>query len=85
MGKLYPVKTVGELKKLLEQFSDDTIIVVRSNHMEMKGFLKDAFIEVAKMTKINASTFDAFDYTPYSYEAYIHDNENGKECIILKS
>ena len=85
MGKLYPIETVGDLKKLLEQFSDDTVIVIRSNHMEMKGFLKNAFIEVDKMTKVKTSTFDAFDYTPYSYESYIHDDENGKECIILRS
>ena len=79
------MRTVKELKNFLNNLPDDTPIIHYSNDMEKRGYLPDAHIDVKNMKVVKRDTYDAFDYTPYSYEAYeiTDDKEQGQLCLVI--
>lgn len=76
------INTVGELKKLLEDLDDNTIIVCYESSMERCGYRKGVFVRKEKRSVREYSTQDAFDGTSYTYEIYVSDS-NGEEVLSL--
>lgn len=76
------VKNVGELKRYLDTLPDDLPIVRYHSDMEKSGYFEGAHIMVMDMTKETHHTYDAFDYTPYTYESYSCD-QNGTQTMVL--
>ena len=76
------VKNVGELKRYLDTLPDDLPIVRYHSDMEKSGYFEGAHITVMGMTKETHHTYDAFDYTPYTYESYSCD-QNGTQTMVL--
>ena len=76
------VKNVGELKQYLDTLPDDLPIVRYHSDMEKSGYFEGANIMVMGMTKETHHTYDAFDYTLYTYESYSCD-QNGTQTLVL--
>ena len=64
------MKTVKELKEFLNDLPDNMPIVHYENGMEKRGYLSGVYISTKNMQIVKKDTYDAFDYTPYSYKAY---------------
>lgn len=72
---------VKELKELLANVDDDLEIVGYQNGMEQTGFLPVSPYSMKVLTgeMVEKRTYDAFDYTDYTYEVF---KEN--KCGTLK-
>lgn len=77
------MKTVGELKRLLETLDEDMLIVTNSSSLSKQGALIEGIRGVIDTYKKTRKTFiDAYDYTKYSAEVYEPD-KNGVKCLYL--
>ena len=75
--------TVGELKKKLEGYPDDTLLVTTSNNFELKG----ATVPLSSVWEIKyviekKRFMDAFDYEWYTTDV-ISRSEDGKVGLQL--
>lgn len=63
---------VKELKELLANVDDDLEIVGYQNGMEQTGLLPVSPYSMKVLTgeMVKKSTYDAFDYTDYTYEVF---------------
>lgn len=78
--------TVGKLKELIKDLSDDTAVVSRDSNYELKGAITDMSayrIKVRKFRKEKRGFRDDFDGTSYQCDVYVPDEENGKEMLYI--
>lgn len=77
------MKTVGELRRLLETLDDDMIILKASHNEEKQGALVNNIRTSLYKYKKTTRTFrDSFDHREYSSEVYVPD-EDGDRCLYL--
>ena len=78
------MKTVGELKKFLENLDDNMPLVTVSDNFELRGaIVEGSYYPIVEKFRTEKRWFrDAFDYTDYATEVYIED-DNGKECLLV--
>ena len=76
------IKTIGDLKEFIKNLPDDTLVVKYQRDMEKSGYQNNLFCNVATMKKETKSTFDRFDYIPYSYEVFV-ESEDGISCLEI--
>lgn len=74
---------VKELKELLANVDDDLEIVGYQNGMEQTGLLPVSpySMKVLNGEIVKKSTYDAFDYTDYTYEVF-QENKNGNMRVF---
>lgn len=74
---------VKELKELLANVDDDLEIVGYQYGMEKTGLLPVSPYSMKVLTGeiVKKSTYDAFDYTDYTYEAF-QENKNGNVKVF---
>ena len=77
------MRTVGELKNLIKDLSDDMMIVHFDNNMEKFGCFPNVTAKVERRSPVEKQTWDRFDGTDYTYESYERDDENGQPCLVL--
>ena len=58
------IKTVGELKNILNGLPNDMLILSYSSNMEKNGYENKMLIAIEPMKETEKETYDAFDYTP---------------------
>lgn len=76
------IKTVGELKEFIKNLPDDTLVVNYQEDMEKSGYQNNVFCNITNMKKETKTTWDSFDYIPYSYEIFV-ESEEGVLCLII--
>jgi len=75
---------VRDLKKLLENVSDDLDIVGYESDMERHGIMeKSIYGKVVKVKTEKVSTWDRFDGTDYTYTRYVEDKNGDKEVFYM--
>lgn len=74
---------VKELKELLANVDDDLEIVGYQNGMEQTGLLPVSRYSMKVLTgeMVKKSTYDRFDYTDYTYEAF-KENKSGNMKVF---
>lgn len=74
---------VKELKELLANVDDDLEIVGYQYGMEQTGLLPVSpySMKVLNGEIVKKSTYDAFDYTDYTYEVF-QENKNGNVKVF---
>lgn len=78
------ITTVRELKALIKDLQDETPIVSYQSDMEKSGYLPKVDISTQSMVVEITETYDAFDYTPYTYESYsMAENGEGVLCLVI--
>lgn len=77
------MKTIGELKKFIENIPDDTKLVIKSDNSELRGsYVNSVYVSEKKM-KPNVKSFnDFFDHTSYTKEVFEAD-DNGENVVII--
>lgn len=75
-------KTVKELKEFLNTLDENMTIVCYRNGMEKQGYLPELVLSVDKMSAVEQDTYDRFDGTFYTYEAFVRD-VNGREVLSV--
>lgn len=76
--------TVKKLKEIIENLSDDTIIVSRDDNYELKGSITEVGRATVKKFRKELRYFrDDFDGTNYQCEVYVSDDENGEEMLYI--
>lgn len=76
--------TLGELRKLTEHLSDDTLIITTSVNYELNGsMVESGKIRLIKAGKRNKSFRDDFDGTSYTKEIYVYDDEEGEDVLYI--
>lgn len=78
--------TIGKLKELIKDLSDDTVVVSRDDNYELKGSIteKSAYgIEVKKFKKEQRWFKDDFDGTNYPCDVFVRDDEEGEEMLYI--
>lgn len=73
---------VGELKKFLENYSDDVEVITITDNFEMGHNKVEARITETKCSKELKSFRDAFDGCRYSNEVFNY-NDNGKIMLLI--
>lgn len=77
-------RTVGELKEYIKNLPDDTPIVSYQSDMEKSGYQSISCASTQKMVTEKRETYDAFDYTPYSYTVFSpSDDDTGTLCLVI--
>lgn len=77
-------KTVGELKEYIKNLPDDTPIVSYQSDMEKSGYQSISCASTQKMVTEKRETYDAFDYTPYSYTVFSPSKDDtGTLCLVI--
>lgn len=77
-------KTVGELKEYIKNLPDDTPIISYQSDMEKSGYQSISCASTQKMVTEKRETYDAFDYTPYSYTVFSPSNDDtGTLCLVI--
>jgi hypothetical protein len=74
---------VGELKKLIENLSDDIEIVTITNNYEMGRSLVKARGKIGKYKQEDRYFRDDFDGTRYTAKVYIQDDNEGKDTLVI--
>lgn len=78
------VITVGKLKEAIKGLSDDTPVIGYQSDMERSGYQRRVNVYPAHMTSEERETYDAFDYTPYTYEVFTPSKDgSGTLCLII--
>lgn len=74
---------VKELKELLANVDDDLEIVGYQNGMEQTGLLPVSPYSMSVLTgeMVKKNTYDAFDYTDYTYEVF-EENKCGNVKVF---
>lgn len=75
------IKTVGELKEFLANFSDDTPILHYHQDMEKSGYVDGVGIstELTTLYESKRMCYDAFDGTAYMFECYSRAESDGEK------
>ena len=77
-------KTVGELKEYIKNLPDDTPIISYQSDMEKSGYQSISCASTQKMVTEKRETYDAFDYTPYSYTVFSPSKDDtGTLCLVI--
>lgn len=76
------MKTVGELKKFLENMPDDAPLVIYKSDIERSGYVQEVYPALKLMSVEKAEAVDGFDYTVYEYERYV-PNKNGTPTLTF--
>lgn len=78
------MRTVGELKKFIENLDDNMLLVRHSNNFElMNSIVEEINPEIRKFSISKQKFMDAFDYEYYYTDIYKDDQLNGKECLLI--
>ena len=78
------VMTVGELRAVIRDLPDDTPVISYQSNMERSGYQKHIGARSAHMVSEKRETYDAFDYTPYTYEIFTPPKDgSGTLCLII--
>lgn len=78
------MRTVGELKKFIENFDDNMLLVRHSDNFELMDFIVEGINPVVRKFSISKQKFmDGFDYEYYYTYVYKDDQLNGKECLLI--
>ena len=77
------IRTVGELKNILNSLPNDMLILSYSSDMEKSGYENKMLIAIEPMKETEKETYDAFDYTPYTYKVFELD-ATGQECLLFQ-
>jgi hypothetical protein len=78
--------TVGKLKELIKDLSDDTVVVSRDDNYELRGAITELSTYSVQLKKFRKETRwfrDDFDGTNYPSDVYVPDKENGKEMLYI--
>lgn len=82
------VKTVGELKEILKDLDDNTLLLVYKTGMEKTGNMPEVYVEVSDFVKKKINTWDRFDGESYSYICYDEPDKNNKKetetCVSFR-
>lgn len=77
-------RTVGELKEYIKNLPDDTLIISYQSDMEKSGYQRVSCVYTRKMVSEERETYDAFDYTPYSYTVFSpSEDDDGSLCLVI--
>ena len=77
-------RTVGELKEYIKNLPDDTLIISYQSDMEKSGYQSISCASTQKMVTEKRETYDAFDYTPYSYTVFSPSKDDtGTLCLVI--
>lgn len=77
-------RTVGELKEYIKNLPDDTPIISYQSDMEKSGYQSISCASTQKMVTEKRETYDAFDYTPYSYTVFSPSKDDtGTLCLVI--
>lgn len=76
------IKTVGELKEFIKDLPDNTPIVNYEIDLEKSGYFNSTGFSLEKMQQVTRQTWDRFDGTDYTYEAY-ERSDDGIECLRI--
>lgn len=77
-------KTVGELKEYIKNLPDDTPIISYQSDMEKSGYQSISCASTQKMVTEKRETYDAFDYTSYSYTVFSPSKDDtGTLCLVI--
>ena len=77
------MKTVGELKKFLEDINDETLLVSHAHNFELHGSIIEGMSpRIVKLKVEKQQFYDVFDYEPYERDVYIY-TEDGVECLLI--
>ena len=74
------MKTVGELKKFINDLPDDMLLVNYKNDMEISGYMNKLLCDVVNMKKETDGAYDAFDGTYFAYEVLV-ETDDGMPCL----
>ena len=78
------VRTVRHLKEAIKDLPDDTPIISYQQDMEKRGYQGISGIEPMIMVKEKKETYDAFDFTPYSYTVFSPSEDgSGTLCLVI--
>lgn len=76
------MKTVGDLKKFIDNLPDNMPLAIYRSDMETSGYRNNLSCKVTNMTKDTKYTWDRFDGTDYSYEVLV-PVEYGIPCLMI--
>ena len=77
-------RTVGELKEYIKNLPDDTPIISYQSDMEKSGYQSISCASTQKMVTEKRETYDAFDYTSYSYTVFSPSKDDtGILCLVI--
>lgn len=78
------IMTVGELREVIKDLPDNTPVVGYQSDMERSGYQRRVYARSAHMTSKKRETYDAFDYTPYTYEVFSPSEDSGGTlCLVI--
>ena len=78
------VRTVRHLKEAIKDLPDDTPIISYRSDMEKSGYQGISGVKPMLMVKEKKETYDAFDYTPYSYTVFSPSEDgSGTLCLVI--
>lgn len=78
------VCTVRHLKEAIKDLPDDTPIISYQSDMEKSGYQSISCASTQKMVTEKRETYDAFDYTPYSYTVFSPSKDDtGTLCLVI--
>lgn len=76
--------TVGQLRETIKDLPDDTPIISYKSDMEKCGYQSISCASTRKMVTEKRETYDAFDYTPYSYTVFSPSKDDtGTLCLVI--
>lgn len=76
--------TVGELKEAIKDLPDDSPIISYQSDMEKSGYQGISGVNSMLMVTEKRETYDAFDYTPYSYTVFSPSKDDtGTLCLVI--
>ena len=78
------IRTVGELKNFIKDLPNDTPVLAYKSDMEQQGYQPKMGVRLENMVSEERETYDAFDYTSYTYEVFspTHD-DTGTLCLLI--
>ena len=78
------VRTVRHLKEAIKDLPDDTPIISYQSDMAKSGYKSLSYASTQKMVTEKRETYDAFDYTPYSYTVFSPSKDDtGTLCLVI--
>lgn len=76
--------TIGELKKLIADMDDDTVVISVDSNYELRGSYTKAHVSSGFYKEVKEHFRDDFDGTPYSATVYVGANEEeGKKMLVV--
>lgn len=76
--------TVKELKEAIKDLPDDSPIISYKSDMEKSGYQGISGVDSMLMVTEKRETYDAFDYTPYTYTVFSPSEDgSGTLCLVI--